>query len=562
MLEAVQRRRASVIVISEGIAKGGHQLSSVTINIPTGQEVTSLEMHPGESLFFLGRNGTGKSALVQSFVRQLRDRAIYLPGSRPSYFDNESLSLTPASRSQLATNLRSWDTSPDTRWRSRGGTARNEKAIHDLTAAEAQFKIDAANEIANDGKESKAVARLQSGASPLDKVNALLSQSNLPITGVMERGELKALRDGTSYSIAKTSDGERAALVLIAEVVAAPIESIFIIDEPELHLHRAIVVPLINALMRERPDDIFLISTHELELPGESPQSKIVMVRDCHWQGDSIASWDIDVIDKVRQIPEDLRIDILGSRRKILFVEGIESSLDSPLYALLFPNVSVSSRESCREVARCVSGLRATEDAHNVQAFGLVDNDGMGEVQIRVYEAKGVYPLSVHAVESLYYAEELIKAVAERQSKTFDVDPAELIADATSRGLAALSENDRFSHLAGKVAEQKMRDAFLQHMPDRTTLIARNEEPISISVPSPYPTELARIKSLHAAGNLSMIIARYPVRESGILDAIAKALRFPGHFDYEEAALVQVGAEDKLREALREKLGSLAQHLV
>jgi hypothetical protein len=70
--------------------------------------------------------------------------------------------MTQHSRKTLTTTLRNWDASPDTRWKSISGTSRNEKAIHDLVAAELQYKLDAANEIENEGKESRAIFRLQS----------------------------------------------------------------------------------------------------------------------------------------------------------------------------------------------------------------------------------------------------------------------------------------------------------------------------------------------------------------------------------------------------------------
>ena len=65
------------------------------------------------------------------------------------------------------------------------------------------------------------------------------------------------------------SDGERSALVLIAEVVAAAAGSVFLIDEPELHLHRSIVVPLIGSMIRENPASTFIVSTHELRASGD-----------------------------------------------------------------------------------------------------------------------------------------------------------------------------------------------------------------------------------------------------------------------------------------------------
>src|SRR5665213_3117058 len=51
---------------------------------------------------------------------------------------------------------------------------------------------------------------------------------------------------------------------------------------------------------------------------------------------------------------------------------------------------------------------------------------------------------------------------------------------------------------------------------------------------------------MRTAGDLDSIIARYPVRESGVLGAIAKALRFKDRYDYERAALARVGADNAL----------------
>ena len=60
------------------------------------------------------------------------------------------------------------------------------------------------------------------------------------------------------------------------------------------------------------------------------------------------------------EIDEDLKRDILGARRKMLFVEGVEGSLDMPLYSIVFPNVSVIPKGSTREVESVVSAIRNT----------------------------------------------------------------------------------------------------------------------------------------------------------------------------------------------------------
>lgn len=536
-------------------------LPPISLNVPTPTGSTLvLSASPDKPLLIVGRNGVGKSALVHRIAAQVAN-SIYLPGARPSYFPNENSSLTPAGRKQLEKNLLTWDRQPDSRWQQPSGTSRNEKAIHDLTNAELQFNYDAAKEIKRDGRDSSAIARLQAALSPLDRVNAILSQANLPITVEIESSELKAVRDGRRFSIARASDGERTALVLVSEVVAAPNESVFLIDEPELHLHRAIIVPLLSAIIRENPKSTFVVSTHELELVYALPDASVAVIRNCSWPSLNDCRWDVDEIPSAGSIPEDLRIDILGSRRKILFVEGTNTSLDSPFYALLFPSASVRSRENCREVERAVTGLLATKDIHHADAVGMVDGDGMSPVQISDFQAKNVYPLPVYSVESLYYAEEVILAIAARQAETFGTAPDVLVAEARAEAIKTLISEDTISHLASKVAEREIRDALLQKMPQRSDLIAGTAAPVSIEVPSTFPSEVTRLKDLRDRNDVAGIVARYPVRESRFLDSLAKGLKFQGRADYEKAVLRQLSLDSDLRAALRTKLGALATRL-
>lgn len=533
------------------------------IQIPSGQgTATSVPIEAGRPVFILGRNGTGKSALVNRLSGQFGSGVVYMPGSRPSYFDNESLSLTPASRRNLEQNLRSWDALPDTRWRSFSGTSRNEKAIHDLQAAETQYKIDAANEIKIDGAKSAAVARLQSNDSPLDRVNALLAQANLPVSMLIDGGELRAMQSGAIYSYARMSDGERAALVFAAEVVAAPDGAIFLVDEPELHLHPSIVVPLLKALISERPKCGFVVCTHELDLPSGTPSAKVILVRGSTWQGGDIATWEIDVLDDPDQIPEWLRIDLIGSRRKILFIEGTSTSLDQPLYALLFPSVSVRSRESCRDVMRAVEGLRAVEGMHRARAFGLVDHDGMSTERVAELESNGIYPLPMFAVESLYYSADVLRALAVHQARTFGLSVDTIVAEATAAALTALKAKGIAEHLASRLAERQMRDQLLLAMPERQSMIAGSTGDIAITIESPYPAELDRINNAIAAVEIDAVVSRYPVRESGVLNGLAKALHFNGRSDYERAALTLIGADENLRAMLKARLGNLAAQLM
>jgi len=519
-----------------------------------------IAIEAGKPIFILGRNGTGKSALVQHFVSSLLNRMVYIPGSRPSYFDQESLSMTPASRVQYAQNSMSWDRSPDIRWHAISGTQRNEKAIHDLQVRETQYKVDAANDIQRLGSNSPAIPLLQLARSPLDQINSLLKQANLPITLVLKE-DIKASRGEEIFSIARMSDGERTALILAAELVAAPAQTIFLIDEPELHLHRAIVIPLLAALINMRQDCGFVVSTHELELPRTLSTGSLLLVRSVSWQNGVAHSWDIDILPHIDDVPESLYVDILGSRRKMLLVEGDGDSLDTPMYALLFPELSVSFRKGCRQVTQAVLGVRAIEGMHRMEAIGLVDNDAMDGGQIADLESKGIYPMSVFSVESLYYCKEVLEAVATIQAEIRREDHSVYLAEAIAGAMTTLEKEDVVQHLAARLAERIIHDEALACLPRRKELSELAQDTISINIPSPYPKELAKLRSLISSRSLHEIIARYPVRESGILKALATNLRFRNREDYEMAALGRLAASEDLKSSLRSKLGNLSRHL-
>lgn len=190
-----------------------------TLYVP-GPDAKAIVVSPEHPVFLLGRNGTGKSALMHFFRQQLGGSSVYLPGNRTSVFDAEGLNMTPSARTQYGINLLGWDNDSSSRWRLISGNQRNDKAVHDLTSAEVQYTIDI-NRTIKGGDVDIGVAKLLSNTSPIDKINNLLEQANIGVRFSIEKGEIKANKDGNIYSFARMSDGERIALVLISEIISA-----------------------------------------------------------------------------------------------------------------------------------------------------------------------------------------------------------------------------------------------------------------------------------------------------------------------------------------------------
>jgi hypothetical protein len=225
----------------------------------------------------------------------------------------------------------------------------------------------------------------------------------------------------------------------------------------------------------------------------------------------------------------------LGNRRKMLFVEGNESSLDKPLYTLIFPDVSVIPKASSRDVETTVKGLRGSADLHWLQAFGLVDNDRRTLEDINALRAVGVYALSVYSVEAVYYHPEVQKRVAMRASALTGANPENLILEAQAAALRAIRQHSQ--RLAERAAEKILRAEVFDAMPKREQVVAGEPIQINLDIPGAVTSELADLNRLADAGDTTSLIARYPVRETQALAWIVDALGFQSREQYEAAVM-------------------------
>jgi hypothetical protein len=120
----------------------------------------------------------------------------------------------------------------------------------------------------------------------------------------------------------------------------------------------------LTQLFRQRKDCAFIVSTHDILLPLDNPSTRTLLLRSCVYDGNKLAGWDVDLVPADSNIDDALKADILGARKKILFVEGTTQSLDQPLYSLVFPQASVIGKFSSREVEQTVRAIRGTENLH------------------------------------------------------------------------------------------------------------------------------------------------------------------------------------------------------
>lgn len=506
---------------------------SFSFSIPTGKPAGALKLtvNTGQMLFVLGANGTGKSSLMQAFSSASSDNTRRITAHRQTWFRSGSPEFTGRQRAEYERQVSGYDRQTDARWMDDYSQQRAQMAIYDLVNSENVRAREIARAV--DAKKQDDVNKLSAKDGAFAALNRILKLANLDIlVSVEENDEIMATRNGSMrYSIAKLSDGERNAILIAANVLTVPAGTLLLIDEPERHLHRSIVSPLLSLLLRERPDCTFIVSTHEPLLPVDNPGSKVLLTRACIYQGDSVESYDIDLLEDTTGIDDDLKQTILGERRKIVFVEGTEHSLDKPLYSLLFPNASIVAKASCREVENAVVGIKGAAELHWVKPFGLVDNDTSEPERIADLQSKGVIALNVYSVESIYYHPEVQRLAGEKITAVVGGDLTKKLAKANIDAIKAIRDSAR--HLSARIAEKSARAKVFSLLPKKGEVAAGGKRTAEIDFGKCGQDEAERIEALINASDFIGVLQRYPIRESSALDAIAKALNFTNRTQYE-----------------------------
>ena len=362
------------------------------------------------------------------------------------------------------------------------------------------------------------------------------------------------------------SDGERNAVLLTSEVLIAPTASLFLLDEPELHLHRSIITPLLSAIFLSRPDSAFVISTHEVNMLGDFRGAKVALMRNVVPDGPEAFKWDIDLVDPMSldsswtSLSEEITADILGARRKILYVEGTEGSLDKRLYGALFPAVSVVPKGSCREVELAVKGLRGEADHHWVEAFGVVDGDEKSQQEVDSLKSKGIYVLDYNSIESILYHPQLQRIALEAHPAVDGGNLEEVAYEACNAGLQEIMR--RQHTIPRKVLDRRIHNLFMNQKPSKEDIQGGGLlEFDDIDIERIRRSMVTDLNTIVNSGDFEGYLRKFPLKDRGIRNAIAKKLEYVDSAQYESTVIKIVGREHAAASVVRRLLGDLAEGL-
>ncbi|MFD3003855.1 DUF4435 domain-containing protein [Pontibacter toksunensis] len=211
------------------------------------------------------------------------------------------------------------------------------------------------------------------------------------------------------YHGKEMSDGERVTLYLIGQCLCAPDNSIIIIDEPEIHLHKSLVDKLWNKVEELSQSKLLVYITHDLDFASSRKDALKFWIKS--YNGNNL--WEWDEVPRDENLPDGLILEILGSRKNIIFCEGENGSLDTTIYQLVYPDYHIIPRGSGQKVIEATKALKGNHNIHHLNVFGLIDSDYKEEEEKQTLLQHGIFTISIAEIENLFCVEPVLRIIAE-----------------------------------------------------------------------------------------------------------------------------------------------------
>jgi ABC-type cobalamin/Fe3+-siderophores transport system ATPase subunit len=249
--------------------------------------------------------------------------------------------------------------------------------------------------------------------------------------------------DGRSYPAIQMSDGEKVMLYLIGQVLQAPPNGFIVIDEPEMYLHKTVLKKLWDILENKRNDCLFIYLTHDLDFATSRTTAKKIWIKSFTHPD----KWEIEDIP-TDEIPETLLFELLGSRKNILFSEGVKGSIDERVYSILFPELTIFPVGSCFDVINHTKAFNKLKNV-NTKAYGLIDSDHHDTARLEKLKESDIHSFKVAEVENLFLDSDFLKILAKQI--LIDESKVELIKTDVIKELDKLKEIQASNYVSTKV---------------------------------------------------------------------------------------------------------------
>jgi ABC-type branched-subunit amino acid transport system ATPase component len=227
-----------------------------------------------------------------------------------------------------------------------------------------------------------------------------------------ENGKLLFSTEGNDdkYSSLRLSDGEKAVLYYIGATLYAMPNAMIFIDDPETFMHHSIMQALWNVIEEMRPDCTFIYNTHDIDFATSRIDNRIIWVKNFDPQA---GSWDYELLERGADLSDGLYMDILGTRKPVLFIEGDSiHSIDSRLYPLVFPDYTIKPLGSCNKVIEAVRSFNDLRAFHHLDSHGIVDRDRRSDKEVQYLRDRKILVPNVAEIENILMLDDVVRTVA------------------------------------------------------------------------------------------------------------------------------------------------------
>ncbi|MFX4266846.1 DUF4435 domain-containing protein [Aliarcobacter butzleri] len=222
------------------------------------------------------------------------------------------------------------------------------------------------------------------------------------------QGNIRAKASNENYyDFMSLSDGEKNIFYCIASVLLVEKDGYIIVDEPENHLNMAIVNKLWDKLETERQDCQFVYLTHNPSFAIGRNQAKIIWIK----KYTPPSNWEYIDIPKDDTLPPELMIELVGSKKNILFCEGQKDSYDYKLYSILFKDYTIIPTGGHQKAIDYCKAFNENNGIFNNKAIAIIDKDFYELDEITAWKKNKIYTLSVMEVENILCDDEILKYI-------------------------------------------------------------------------------------------------------------------------------------------------------
>ncbi|MDE5870325.1 MAG: DUF4435 domain-containing protein, partial [Muribaculaceae bacterium] len=217
-----------------------------------------------------------------------------------------------------------------------------------------------------------------------------------------------------SIGIRSLSRGEKAALYYIASILLAPPQALILVDSPTLFLHPTAVGILWDRIERTRTDCRFVYDTYDAKFFTGQTRRTAIWIKDYNAANHT---WRYQIIAD-GELPDEVFLQMMGSRRPILFTEGDTShSIDMRLYSVVFPEFTVKPLGSCDKVIESTRTMQSLRTMHRIESYGLVDRDRRSDQEVEYLRAKHILVPEVAEIENIFLSPGVVETMAEIRNR-------------------------------------------------------------------------------------------------------------------------------------------------